>query len=59
MYPNLDFTPTQAKQHLKHLEIKQNKVDKKIMLINDINNYFKEIIYSRKKNKIKVYLRRL
>lgn len=46
MYPNLDFTPTKAKQHLKNLEIKQNKVNKKIMLINVINNYFKEIIYS-------------
>ncbi len=45
MYPNLNITLTQVKQHLKYLKTKQSKVDKEVTLMNDINNYLKDIIY--------------
>jgi len=45
MYPNLNITLTQVKQHLKYLKTKQSKVDKKVTLMNDINNDLKDIIY--------------
>jgi hypothetical protein len=45
IYPNLNITLTQVKQHLKYLKSKQNKVDKKVTSINDINNDVKDIIY--------------
>ncbi len=41
MYSNINNTPAQVKQHLKYFETKQNKVDKKVMLINDIDNALK------------------
>lgn len=46
MYPNLNITLAQVKLHLKYFETKQNKVDKKTMLINDKNNVLKHIIDS-------------
>jgi len=41
MYSNINITPAQIKQHLKYFETKQNKVDKKVMLIIDIDNSLK------------------
>lgn len=41
MYPNLNITLAQVKLHLKYFETKSNKVDNKIMLINDIKKGFK------------------
>jgi hypothetical protein len=39
MYSNINITPTHVKQHLKYFETKKNKVNKKDMLINDIDNF--------------------
>ncbi len=41
MYSSINITLAQVKQHLKYFETKQNKVDKKFMLINDIDNAFR------------------
>ncbi len=46
MYPNLNITLAQVKLHLKYFETKQNKVENKIMLINDFKNVLKHIIDS-------------
>lgn len=41
MYSNINITTSQVKQRLKYFENEENKVDKKAILINDIDNAFK------------------